>query len=971
MNANLPIIDCWVARPNARHRIGRVAKHLEHNAIMVDFGPDSSPETIPEGDWVCGLQPGFTVQDVPLSASRRTLGTGTIVNLRAIGGAEQAAVQLHATGELRWLPFERLKRIMDPRLQFIRDQKQADEAAERTALHLMGQALRTWNEATGALERLDTDPLPHQLTLVHRILSSGNTNWVIADDEALGKTTEIGLILGALERRQGLERVLILAPAALNPIWQEDLGARFGKPFEVYGRDFLAAGEGGWTGRHRVIAPLEAMHPEAEGDDGTGEASAFGRLLSAGNWDLVVIDQAHLLIRDDSDRTRQRYRLAEELRSRCDAMLLLTGVPHQGDLDRFRALLKLVRPDLAEAIVRIGTDDDVVAQIVLRSSRMAAQSADGRPLFEGAVSRRVDVVRNAEAVELERRLSSYLRRGYRAADEIGGDTGKAISLLLTVYRKLASSSPFALALALARRRSQLLGEQGPGEHVVETSDLTFDSMAEIGEGDDLLGDAEVPGATQFHDDEPEQLSAIIEQTKRCFHADPRHFEFRRIIDEVVIREKRKLVVFTEYRATQAYLATRLEQALGMKAVLVHSGLSAEERAAAVASFAGDAQVLIATETAGEGLALERHAQVMVNYDMPWNTARLAHRIGRLARPGQAGKVVVVSLLAKDTIDNEVLSTLVERVDAMVRKTATVNGDISDRYQSDILLDLYARIETNALLSAAGMGQVDRILEAIESAIEGARGAKLMQEAALSETLDGGEAGWAPLGRFTTADLAIFVRRAAERLGVVVSPYRDEIERFDLRLPPELVGRFPEFGNRSVIDCRTVRGTGPTGRTPLDFASSFVRYLVHETALPDFGGGYGVLPAAVDGPMTLAAFSVRFQNDQGEPRGVELVVARRGRDGAIELDNGAIRPLFDSIVRDGRVEKQEATTRAQAFDAMLDRIEVRVADATTRFRYPNGIFCAGILTCDGTAPIAPLAPAPDLPDGWDSDEGNSD
>jgi hypothetical protein len=94
---------------------------------------------------------------------------------------------------------------MDPELLFRRAGPIADNGAERVSLGIVAHALSKWNEATGALDRLDVDPLPHQISLVHRILNSGQTNWLIADDVGLGKTIEVGLLLAALERRQNLE----------------------------------------------------------------------------------------------------------------------------------------------------------------------------------------------------------------------------------------------------------------------------------------------------------------------------------------------------------------------------------------------------------------------------------------------------------------------------------------------------------------------------------------------------------------------------------------------------------------------------------------------------------------------------------------------------------------------------------------------------------------------------------------------
>jgi len=74
----------------------------------------------------------------------------------------------------------------------------SDESAERFRVKSLAYALELWNENTVALSHLEIDPLPHQNKLVHHILTSGNYNWLIADDVGLGKTIETGMLMAAL-----------------------------------------------------------------------------------------------------------------------------------------------------------------------------------------------------------------------------------------------------------------------------------------------------------------------------------------------------------------------------------------------------------------------------------------------------------------------------------------------------------------------------------------------------------------------------------------------------------------------------------------------------------------------------------------------------------------------------------------------------------------------------------------------------
>jgi SNF2 family DNA or RNA helicase len=138
---------------------------------------------------------------------------------------------------------------------------------------------------------------------------------------------------------------------------------------------------------------------------------------------------------------------------------------------------------------------------------------------------------------------------------------------------------------------------------------------------------------------------------------PKLDEFREIIRELAIEEGRKVVVFSEYERMTHLAGQELEK-LGVGFVSLHGGVPSRNRGALMEKFRSDAKcrVFLSTDAGGVGLNLQS-ASAVINFEPPWNPARLEQRIGRVHRLGQAHPVHVVHLLTKDSIEERVWETL--------------------------------------------------------------------------------------------------------------------------------------------------------------------------------------------------------------------------------------------------------------------------------------------------------------------------
>ena len=618
-DVRLPVEGCWVRRRGTRNPLGRVVKRpTEKSSLKVKVEwTDHRKEWLDVGDLESGFQQGWAVQDVPISATRKPLGRGTIVGQRKLAQRDQCLVQFDEDGRSVWLPYENLRRIKTVKMRYECTETGVGDHAERFRLRLLAHALENWNHLTGSLDRLDVDPLPHQIQLVHRILSSGNYNWLIADDVGLGKTIEVGLLLAALKRKGQARRVLVVSPAGLTRQWQDELKYKFDQTFMIYGRDFNIHDHEHWKRYDHVIVSIDLAKRE----------NHMEIFRQAGGWDIVVFDEGHKLTRHASGERADRYKLAEMLRPMSDGFFLLSGTPHQGYVDRFISILELVRPDLSQQIHTLRFNPEIVSDLILRNRKSEVTDADGQFIFKGQDIHRIPVKPSRETLRFQKLLDEYLRHGYRSGEK-GGSTGRAIGFVMTTYRKLASSSIAAIGRSLQLRLEKLSGELNEYKEDGLERELTLDDLSEGGDDqDDLAMSIPSTGAKEFFAHEREMIEGLLEAAKAVYQNDEKLQMFLNEVVAPLVEKGEKLLVFTEYRGTQTYLKEALEDQFPEvgEIELINGSMGLDEKLKAISAFNESAQFMVSTEAGGEGINLHESCHVMVNYDLPWNPSRLVQR----------------------------------------------------------------------------------------------------------------------------------------------------------------------------------------------------------------------------------------------------------------------------------------------------------------------------------------------------------
>lgn len=544
----------------------------------------------------------------------------------------------------------------------------------------------------------------YQLDPVVRALDMPRVNLLVADDVGLGKTIEAGLVLQELILRHRVRRALILCPPALCLKWRIEMREKFGLDFRIIDADALhrlrrERGVGANVFRHypRLIAsfdwlkldrPLnQQLYPFLQQHDATKYPRAF---------DLVIVDEVHQCApagdgayATDSLRTK----LLRMVAPHCEHRLFISATPHNGKESSYSALLELL--DAQRFARGVRPDDKAVAQVVVRRMKRAIDEERERI---GAPRR--FPVRNVEALlvdypESECRAYEKLER-YLAADAASGARAEARDLIALLLKKRFFSSPAAFAQTLAHHRESLR-RQG----VAATSARVMRSHREEVLGEDFEQDEERDDAERRAHAEAGKAFGSVSDDRRQLLDELGHWadeasaradaKTRLLIDKLREWGDERVIIFTEYRDTQNWLYEMLVQN-GFKnerIARLNGGTDPEERNRIIAEFQADPalrplRLLLATDTASEGIDLQRHCKRLVHIEIPFNPNRLEQRNGRIDRHGQPEREVYIYHFAGRNVEVAQAGSLQGNLDGdlaflsrVAKKIEKIRDDLGD------------------------------------------------------------------------------------------------------------------------------------------------------------------------------------------------------------------------------------------------------------------------------------------------------
>lgn len=497
----------------------------------------------------------------------------------------------------------------------------------------------------------------YQLAPVARALAMPRVNLLIADDVGLGKTIEAGLVAQELLLRHRARRMIVVCPAPLTGKWREEMDDKFGLDFTVLDAQALHD----LRRTHGLLANPFTVFPRTIISLQWLRTPRVQRLLDEvltsnaqhpGFFDLLILDEAHHCA-PPAPRKRKGYavdslqtRAVRRIGNFSQNRLFLSATPHNGYRESWQALLEMLDP---QRFTRgVDPDPSVLSEVMIRRLKDDLVDENGSKLFHGRTTEAIEVSYSYTEREGHRLLESYLATRRSTSS---GERARANDLVALLLKKRMFSSPMAFARTLDTHR-QTVQRNATQQHALPDylaeamgwdDELVDDELGEQAEAEFLMTVA-TPDASGESASLLRELNLWADRS-----AGPPDAKAKGLLEELQRLEEidDRVIVFTEYVDTQKWLAELIEATGlgGERLGLLFGGLDVNKREHLKAAFQAPLdrhpiRILLATDSASEGIDLQLHCHRVIHYDIPFNPNRLEQRIGRVDRHGQKHEVSV-------------------------------------------------------------------------------------------------------------------------------------------------------------------------------------------------------------------------------------------------------------------------------------------------------------------------------------------
>lgn len=583
------------------------------------------------------------------------------------------------------------------------------------------------NPSAGNLYSLNAariDFVPYQFRPALKLIKSDEPKILIADSVGVGKTIEAGLIIKELEARNDLDNILIICPKPLvsERKWELEM-KRFDEDFiPLDGQELRQVisdthRDEEWPARYsKAIIPYSILDSKIyQGDDKKkGKEYCLLDLDPPPHFDLVIIDEAHHIRNGSLEKEKAfAYKCVRYFCEHADAVVMLTATPLQTSDDDLFTLLNLLRPDVVmdkEVFTMMSRPNE----FIYRASHAVRGAADGwqyeavtqlrnitsTQWGENVVAKNpvyADILKTLEKEDITREervklvsdiesLHSFntmlnrtrrkdiqdfcVRRSYTVETNFTEEQSKlhdellkfefdalsklhsvrSIPFMMSTIRRQAASCIFGLAPQIRDLISRRFNQ------MVDDPDVDIEEFDLDGKASSALM------ALAQH---------VLELADNLPEDDPKFDSIIKIIEEKQKLDNNKIILFSTFRHTLAYVKKKL-LAMNYRVAQIDGSVKDEDRRALRERFELDRtdpeaiDILLFTEVGSEGLDYQ-FCDTMINYDLPWNPMRIEQRIGRIDRRGQKSEAVnIYNIITADTVDADIYSRCLMRIGVFER-----------------------------------------------------------------------------------------------------------------------------------------------------------------------------------------------------------------------------------------------------------------------------------------------------------------
>ena len=550
--------------------------------------------------------------------------------------------------------------------------------------------------------------IPHQLYIAHEVAQRPSPRVLLADEVGLGKTIEAGLILHHQLVSGRAQRILIIVPDALLHQWLVEMLRRFNLKFSLFNEKRCQSIDESFATEDNIEQDLtedlneygETMNPFHSEQlilcslNFLMENPHRHQQLIAGEWDTLIIDEAHHL-KWSADNISPEYKLIDILAQNTPSVLLLTATPEQLGLSSHFARLRLLDPHRFHDLDIFLAEESHYAKL--------ADTADSLINDKAISDYDINVLKEFIAHD-----DQYLLNQLSTADGnlLPQLKQKIVNLLIDQHgtgRVLFRNTRHVIKGFPERRVNGYALEPCLEYSILFEKIFTSDEKISQFSLELSRTFAELMLTPEFSYQTLKELGiSILKDTPHWTQFDPR---FNWLLQTLKELKSKKVLVICAHAQTALELEDFLKNKYAIRASVFHENLSIIERDRAAAYFADEeegAQVLICSEIGSEGRNFQ-FSHNLVLFDLPLNPDLLEQRIGRLDRIGQKNIIQIHIPYIKESAQEILFHWYKEGLNAFAQTCPAGQGMVAQLGE-----DLISQLEKSRY-------EVDQVIELLDKA----------------------------------------------------------------------------------------------------------------------------------------------------------------------------------------------------------------------------------------------------------------